>query len=150
MRSHAARTLISHPPRWQLLDQPEVAMQELIFHTVHEAAQILRVDAATIYRSIRSGSFPAVRIRSRYVIPATALREVAERAVGSGTWVDLADPAASTVQGRRVGRFGMREPRISAPLRSSLRPMPRTREVLSPLPRRDRAAPPRSVDRCPP
>jgi excisionase family DNA binding protein len=37
-------------------------MQEPIFHTVHEAAEILRVDAATIYRSIRAGSFPAVRI----------------------------------------------------------------------------------------
>jgi excisionase family DNA binding protein len=40
-------------------------MQEPMFHTVHEAARILRVDAATIYRSIRAGSFPAIRIRSR-------------------------------------------------------------------------------------
>jgi hypothetical protein len=37
--------------------------QEPTFHTVHEAARI-RVDAATIYRSIRAGSFPAIRIRS--------------------------------------------------------------------------------------
>ena len=29
-------------------------MQEPIFHTVQEAARILRVDAATIYRSIRA------------------------------------------------------------------------------------------------
>src|SRR5690349_7682658 len=34
-------------------------MQEPTFHTLHEAAEILRVDAATIYRSIRKGSFPA-------------------------------------------------------------------------------------------
>jgi hypothetical protein len=33
-------------------------MQEPIFHTVQEAARILRVDAATIYWSIRAGSFP--------------------------------------------------------------------------------------------
>ena len=40
-------------------------MQDPMFHTVHEAAQILRIDAATIYRSIRAASFPAIRIRSR-------------------------------------------------------------------------------------
>ena len=72
-------------------------MQEPIFHTVHEAARILRVDAATIYRSIRAGSFPAIRIRSRYVIPAAALREVAAKAVSSGTCVDLTDSTASAV-----------------------------------------------------
>jgi hypothetical protein len=32
-------------------------MQEPIFHTVQESARILRVEAATIYRSIRAGSF---------------------------------------------------------------------------------------------
>jgi excisionase family DNA binding protein len=76
-------------------------MQEPIFHTVHEAARILRVDAATIYRSIRAGSFPAIRIRSRYVIPAAALREVAAKAVSSGTCVDLAGSAASDVTSAR-------------------------------------------------
>ena len=71
-------------------------MQGPIFHTVHEAARILRVDAATIYRAIRAGSFPAVRIRSRYVmIPAAALRDVAAKAVSSGTCVDLTSSAAS-------------------------------------------------------
>jgi excisionase family DNA binding protein len=76
-------------------------MQEPIFHTVQEAARILRVDAATIYRSIRAGSFPAIRIRSRYVIPAAALREVAAKAVSSGTCVDLTDSAAPIVADRR-------------------------------------------------
>jgi excisionase family DNA binding protein len=70
-------------------------MQEPIFHTVQEAARILRVDAATIYRSIRAGSFPAIRIRSRYVIPAAALREVAAKAVSSGTCVDLTRPGSA-------------------------------------------------------
>ena len=72
-------------------------MQEPVFHTVYEAAQILRIDAATIYRSIRAGSFPAIRIRSRYVIPAAALREVAAKAVSSGTCVDLTASVASDV-----------------------------------------------------
>ena len=63
-------------------------MQEPIFHTVQEAARILRVDAATIYRSIRAGSFPAVRIRTRYVVPAAALRAMAATAVDNGSCVD--------------------------------------------------------------
>jgi excisionase family DNA binding protein len=76
-------------------------MQEPIFHTVQEVAQILRVDAATIYRSIRAGSFPAIRIGSRYVISAAALREVAVKAVSSSTCVDLTNSAAPIVAGRR-------------------------------------------------
>ena len=70
-------------------------MQKPIFHTVQEAARILRVDAATIYRSIRAGSFPAIRIRSRYVIPAAALRKVEAAAVESGACVDLTGPTPS-------------------------------------------------------
>ena len=69
-------------------------MQEPIFHTVREAAEILRVDAATIYRSIRAGSFPAVRIRTRYVVPAAALRAMAATAVDNGNCVDLTGSTA--------------------------------------------------------
>jgi excisionase family DNA binding protein len=69
-------------------------MQEPMFHTVREAAEILRVDAATIYRSIRAGSFPAVQIRIRYVIPAAALRAMAATAVNNGSCVDLTGSAA--------------------------------------------------------
>lgn len=54
-----------------------------------EVAEILRVDAATVYRSIREGAFPAIRIRSRYVIPAAAVAEMAEEASRSGTCLDL-------------------------------------------------------------
>ncbi len=78
-----------------------------IFHTVHEAALILRVDAATIYRAIRAGSFPAVRIRSRYVIPAAALRDLAAKAVSSGTRVDLGNVHG----GRWSSRYPMRTPK---------------------------------------
>lgn len=61
-----------------------------IFYTVAEVAKILRVDATTVYRSIRDDAFPAIRIRSRYVIPATALIELAEEAARSGGCLDLA------------------------------------------------------------
>ena len=61
-----------------------------IFYTVAEVARILRVDAATIYRSIRADAFPAIRIRSRYVVPASAVVEMAEEASRSGGCIDLA------------------------------------------------------------
>ncbi|MGH3613978.1 MAG: helix-turn-helix domain-containing protein [Pseudonocardia sp.] len=71
-----------------------------IFYTVAEVAEILRVDAATVYRSIRADAFPAVRIRSRYVIPAGAVIEMAEEAARSGGCVDLARRTQSVRQHR--------------------------------------------------
>jgi len=71
-----------------------------IFYTVAEAARQLRVDPATIYRAIREDAFPAVRVRSRYVIPAVAVEQLAAEAVESGGCVDVAAIAA----GRRTTR----------------------------------------------
>ncbi|WP_330272122.1 helix-turn-helix domain-containing protein [Lentzea sp. NBC_00516] len=64
------------------------------FYTVPEAAQILRVDAATIYRAIRENSFPAIRLRTRYVVPARAVEELAKQASDTGGVVDVAKWAA--------------------------------------------------------
>jgi excisionase family DNA binding protein len=52
------------------------------FYTVPEAARILRVTPATLYRAIRDDAFPAVRIRTRYVIPASAVDRLAAEAAG--------------------------------------------------------------------
>ena len=71
-----------------------------VFYTVAEAARLLRVDPATIYRAIREDAFPAVRVRSRYVIPAVAVERLAAEAVESGGCVDVAAIAA----GRRTTR----------------------------------------------
>ena len=65
-----------------------------IFYTVAEAARLLRVDPATIYRAIREDAFPAVRVRSRYVIPAVAIEQLAAEAVESGGCIDVAAIAA--------------------------------------------------------
>jgi excisionase family DNA binding protein len=46
------------------------ATKRASFYTVAETAALLRVDAATIYRAIREDAFPAIRVRSRYVVPA--------------------------------------------------------------------------------
>lgn len=60
------------------------------FYTVKEAARILRVDSATLYRAIREDAFPAVRLRSRCLIPAAALDRLIADATESGGVVDPA------------------------------------------------------------
>jgi excisionase family DNA binding protein len=65
------------------------------FLTVDEVAALLRVDAVTIYRAIRAGEFPAVKIRKRYVIPRRALELLVEDVMVSGSCVDTATWASS-------------------------------------------------------
>src|SRR5918998_2592703 len=74
------------------------------FYTVPEAARVLRVTPATIYRAIRDDAFPAVRIRTRYVIPATAVDRLAAEAAESGGCVDVAQMAAQRRTAREVTR----------------------------------------------
>jgi excisionase family DNA binding protein len=75
-----------------------------IFYTVAEAARLLRVDPATIYRAIRADAFPAVRVRSRYVIPVAAVDQMAEQAADTGTCIDVAASATTRRIGREVAR----------------------------------------------
>ena len=75
-----------------------------IFYTVAEAASVLRVDRATLYRAIREDAFPAVRVRSRYVIPAVAVERLAADAAESGGCVDVAAIAAARRMAREVAR----------------------------------------------
>jgi excisionase family DNA binding protein len=74
------------------------------FYTVPEAARILRVTSATLYRAIRDDAFPAVRIRTRYVIPASAVDRLAAEAAGSGGCVDVARMAAQRRTAREMTR----------------------------------------------
>lgn len=74
------------------------------FYTVREAAQLLRVGQATLYRAIREGAFPAVRVRSRYVVPAVALHKLIEDATASGTCIDLNRMTAEHRTAREIGR----------------------------------------------
>lgn len=46
------------------------------FFTVAEAAELLGLSEPTVYRAIREGGFPAIKIRGRYVIPAKAIDEM--------------------------------------------------------------------------
>ena len=74
------------------------------FYTVREAARILRVDPSTLNRAIREDAFPAVRIRSRYVVPAAALDQLIADASQSGGCVDPARMAAERRTAREVAR----------------------------------------------
>lgn len=84
-------------------DNDKAALRPL-FYTVAEAARLLRVDRATLYRAIREDAFPAVRVRSRYAIPAVAVERLAADADESGGCIDIAAIAA----GRRIAREAAR------------------------------------------
>lgn len=78
-----------------------------LFYTVREAAGLLRVDPATIYRSIRENAFPAVRIRSRYVIPAKVLDSLVQEVVDSQRCVDVGQILSHR---RQASEFQQRHP----------------------------------------
>ncbi|WP_027946055.1 helix-turn-helix domain-containing protein [Amycolatopsis taiwanensis] len=75
------------------------------FYTVKEAARILRVDPATLYRAIREDAFPAIRLRTRYVIPAAALDKLSAEAADSGGCVDVGRLAAERRTAREIERL---------------------------------------------
>lgn len=81
------------------------AAERATFYTVAETARLLRVDTATIYRAIREDAFPAIRVRSRYVVPAAAVEQLAARAAETGGCVDVAAIAAERRLTREVARL---------------------------------------------
>lgn len=75
------------------------------FYTVGEAARIMRCNPRTLYRAIRENAFPAVRVRTRYVVPAAAVDKLAAEAVDLGGCVDVAAMAAERRTEREVARL---------------------------------------------
>jgi excisionase family DNA binding protein len=63
------------------------------FLTVAETAELLGLSTSTVQRAIRSGDFPAIKVRGRYVVPARALDDLENAALAVGL-VDVADHAA--------------------------------------------------------
>jgi excisionase family DNA binding protein len=60
------------------------------FFTVAQAADLLGLSHSTLFRAIRAGEFPAIKVRGRYVVPAKAIDELESSAVSGG----LVDAAA--------------------------------------------------------
>jgi excisionase family DNA binding protein len=75
------------------------------FYTVREAAQVLRCGPSTLYRAIREDAFPAIRIRGRYVVPATAIDSLAQEAEQAGVCVDVAQMTAERRTERQLARL---------------------------------------------
>jgi excisionase family DNA binding protein len=72
------------------------------FYTVREAAEILRCNKNTLYRAIHEGAFPAVQIRTRFVIPAAVVEQLARQAVETGACIDVAQLTAERRTAREV------------------------------------------------
>jgi len=58
------------------------------FLSVADVADQLGVSEVTLYRAINAGEFPAVRIRSRLIVPAKVVEAMAEAAMAEQTVVD--------------------------------------------------------------
>jgi excisionase family DNA binding protein len=75
------------------------------FYTVREAAKILRLDPATLYRAIREDAFPAIKIRTRYIVPADAIERMAAEAAETGSTVDIGRMVAERRTLREIARL---------------------------------------------
>lgn len=95
--------------------RPVVDSTRQTFYTVSETARLLRVDPATIYRAIREDAFPAVRIRSRYIIPVAAVEQMAELAAQTGACVDVAGIVTTRRVHRELERRGFHHDRRDVP-----------------------------------
>ena len=60
------------------------------FYSVAQVAAMLGTSPVTLYRAIRAGQFPAVRIRGRLIVPAKAVEAMADAAAVEQTVVDAA------------------------------------------------------------
>jgi excisionase family DNA binding protein len=58
------------------------------FYSVAEVADMFGMSAVTLYRAIRAGEFPAVRIRGRLIVPAKAIEAMADVAMSSQSVVE--------------------------------------------------------------
>lgn len=63
--------------------------------TIGEAAEQLSVSYQTLWRAIRDGEFPGIKIRGRILVPAKAVERLMDAVTDSGQLVDVADWTAA-------------------------------------------------------
>ena len=59
------------------------------FYTAAETAKILRLDESTLYRHLRNGTFPGLKIGGRYVVPGAVIDRLVDDVLVTGRCVDL-------------------------------------------------------------
>jgi excisionase family DNA binding protein len=69
----------------------EQARSAPAFYSVGETAKIMRIDESTMYRHLRNGTFPAVKIGGRYVVPHVVLERLISDVLATGRCVDVAE-----------------------------------------------------------
>jgi hypothetical protein len=72
-------------------DRQTPAVGRPSFYTAAETAEILRLDESTLYRHLRSGAFPGLKIGGRYVVPGAVIERLVEDVLATGRCVNLGD-----------------------------------------------------------
>lgn len=60
-----------------------------LFLTAVEASELFRLDESTMYRHLRAGTFPGVKIGGRYVVPRAVIEQLIADVLATGRCVDL-------------------------------------------------------------
>ena len=60
------------------------------FYSVPQAAKLVGTSTVTLYRAIREGEFPAMRIRGRLIVPARAIEAMIDAAIAEQSVIDAA------------------------------------------------------------
>ena len=63
----------------------------LTFYSAAEIAKMMRIDESTLYRHLRNGTFPALKIGGRYVVPHAVLESLINDVLDTGQCVDVND-----------------------------------------------------------
>ena len=71
------------------MNHDQRAAERPSFYTAAETAEILRLDGSTLYRHLRSGTFPGLKIGGRYVVPGAVLDRLVDDVLVTGRCVDL-------------------------------------------------------------
>ena len=59
------------------------------FFTATEVARLFRLDESTLYRHLRAGNFPGLKIGGRYVVPRAVVDRLVADILHTGRCVDL-------------------------------------------------------------
>lgn len=59
------------------------------FYTAGEVARLFRLDESTLYRHLRTGKFPGLKVGGRYVVPRAVVERMIADVLDAGECVDL-------------------------------------------------------------